>query len=84
MIYLTIVSNANNSSSGSMQQCCIHNIKCYQLQLKYTLGNFRAGSKSMRLIKVYLNVYDFLSINGCLAAVGLGGYHTAIEIKYSF
>jgi hypothetical protein len=38
----------------------------------------------MRLLKVYLNVYDFLSINGCLAAIGLGGYHTGIEIKYRF
>jgi hypothetical protein len=35
----------------------------------------------MRLIKVYLNVYDFMGGNGCLEAFGLGAYHSAIEIE---
>lgn len=37
----------------------------------------------MRLIKVYLNVYDFMCGNGCLEAIGMGAYHSAIEIEYS-
>ena len=36
----------------------------------------------MRVYKVYLNVYNFTSCNCCLGPIGLGGYHTGIEIKY--
>lgn len=36
----------------------------------------------MKSYKVYLNVYDFTSCNSCLSIVGLGGYHTGIEIEY--
>ncbi len=32
--------------------------------------------------KVYLNIYDFMGGNGCLEAIGLGAYHTGIEIGY--
>jgi hypothetical protein len=36
----------------------------------------------MKSFKVYLNVYDFTSCNCCLSCLGLGGYHTGIEIEY--
>lgn len=36
----------------------------------------------MKSLKVYLNVYNFTSANSCLDLIGLGGYHTGIEIKY--
>ena len=31
-----------------------------------------------KTIPVYLNVYDFTSLNCCLRPLGIGGYHTAI------
>lgn len=34
--------------------------------------------------KVYLNIYDFMGGNGCLEAIGLGAYHTGIEIGYFY
>lgn len=36
----------------------------------------------MKSLKLYLNVYNFTSANGCLDVIGMGGYHTGIEIKY--
>lgn len=36
----------------------------------------------MRTYKVYLNVYDFTPANKYVSCVGLGGYHTGVEIKY--
>ena len=33
-------------------------------------------------IPVYLNIYDFTPLNCCLGCLGIGGYHTAIEIMY--
>jgi hypothetical protein len=38
----------------------------------------------MKTYKVYLNIYDFLSLNRCLEPIGLGAYHTGIEIGYLF
>jgi hypothetical protein len=35
----------------------------------------------MKTFKVYLNVYDFTSCNSCLSCLGVGGYHTGIEIE---
>jgi len=32
-------------------------------------------------VKVYLNVYDLAKINYYLHPVGIGAYHTAIEIE---
>jgi hypothetical protein len=37
---------------------------------------------SKNKIPVYLNVYDFTTINSCLDIFGIGGYHTGIELKY--
>lgn len=31
---------------------------------------------------VYLNIYDFTTLNCCLKIIGLPGYHSGIEIKY--
>ena len=31
---------------------------------------------------VYLNIYDFTTCNGCLEPLGLGAYHTGLEIQY--
>jgi hypothetical protein len=39
-------------------------------------------TEEMITYKVFLNVYDFLSFNGCLGAFGLGAYHTGIQIGY--
>ena len=36
----------------------------------------------MKTHKIYLNVYNFMSGNTCLEAIGLGAYHTGIEIEY--
>lgn len=36
----------------------------------------------MKTYKIYLNIYDFMGANGCLEAIGLGAYHTGIEIGY--
>lgn len=30
---------------------------------------------------VYVNIYDFAPFNGCIAWVGLGFYHTGVEVK---
>ena len=35
----------------------------------------------MRTYKIYLNVYDFTSANKYVSCIGLGGYHTGVEIK---
>ncbi len=37
----------------------------------------------MKTVKVYLNVYDFTDCNSCLSLIGLGAYHTGIEIEYT-
>ena len=36
----------------------------------------------MKTYKVYLNIYDFMGGNGCLEAIGVGAYHTGVEIGY--
>lgn len=36
----------------------------------------------MKTYKVYLNIYDFMGGNGCLEAIGLGAFHTGVEIGY--
>lgn len=36
----------------------------------------------MKTYKVYLNIYDFMGCNGCLEAVGLGAFHTGVEVGY--
>ncbi len=38
----------------------------------------------MHTYKVYLNIYDFTSANKYVSCMGLGGYHTGVEIKYIF
>jgi|LakMenEpi03Aug12_release.lakeMendotaPanAssembly.Ray.scaffolds.fasta_scaffold1119218_1 hypothetical protein len=35
-------------------------------------------------LKVYLNVYDFTTANKYLSCIGMGGYHTGVEIKYIY
>lgn len=37
---------------------------------------------SMKTYKVYLNIYDFTTANNYISCLGLGGYHTGVEIKY--
>lgn len=32
--------------------------------------------------EVYLNVYDFTSANCVLQCLGIGAYHTGVELKY--
>jgi hypothetical protein len=36
----------------------------------------------MKSIKVYLNIYDFTPANNYLNHLGIGAYHTGVEIKY--
>ena len=36
----------------------------------------------MKTYKLYLNIYDFMAINRCLEAIGMGAFHTGIEIGY--
>ena len=36
----------------------------------------------IKTLKVYLNVYDFTPANNYLSGIGLGGYHTGVQIKY--
>ena len=32
--------------------------------------------------EVYVNIYDFTSANKVLGCLGLGAYHTGVELKY--
>ena len=34
----------------------------------------------MQSYKVYLNVYDFMRVGRCLEAIGMGAYHTGVEV----
>lgn len=34
----------------------------------------------MKTYKVYLNIYDFMGGNRCLEALGVGAFHTGVEI----
>ena len=36
----------------------------------------------MKTYKVYLNIYDFMSCNGCLETIGVGAFHTGVEVGY--
>ena len=36
----------------------------------------------MKTFKIYLNIYDFLTFNKCLEGIGLGAFHTGVEIGY--
>ena len=36
----------------------------------------------MKTYKVYLNIYDYMRGNGCLESIGVGAFHTGVEIKY--
>ena len=35
----------------------------------------------MKTLKIYLNIYDFTQANSYLSQLGIGGYHTGVEIK---
>lgn len=33
---------------------------------------------STKYLKIYLNIYDFTTVNTYLSCVGIGGYHTGV------
>lgn len=47
-----------------------------------TMSNWMAEKLQESGTPVYLNVYDFTSLNWCLKIINMPGYHTGIQVKY--